>query len=300
MVESKTDTGLQDASTRDSGGLRLSLACPKCGTAGWTDLSKLRRGLKCPTCGCQFVVASNGRMLKQDQLRQIRYSCPRCRQTGTVSAQLHVRKAFCSGCRLTLVAGPDQQLYGEQEAQAMHRSAHAAAGQRRLRDRLKRSLTRADGELHRRNVALLAMAMIVFVTLGWSSLMWLSDDSVETRARAFTHICLTGDWDAAEAYLPDDAVQRAEFSRWRVRHFSSLLDNIRPAGDAVHIDAVDVEAQPSYIELRVTMKSPFMGTRTHEQRWLPAGDQWWFDVQGTLAKTDGRPGRTPTMAARRR
>src|SRR5690606_25608474 len=56
----------------------VSLSCPQCGHSGWTQWKKLRRGMRCPKCQCQFLLDRNGQILTEEELPQIKFSCPRC------------------------------------------------------------------------------------------------------------------------------------------------------------------------------------------------------------------------------
>jgi hypothetical protein len=287
---------LKEGPLRDNARLKLALVCPQCGAEGWTGLDGLKRGMRCPQCRCQFMVDSTGRLLTANQFHQVRYTCPRCRQTGTIPARLKVRKAVCSGCQLALVAGPDEQLYGEKEAKELRRAASAAAGRIRLRERLAARLTTADGRWRWWNISLLAALMMASLAGSALVLARLFDQSAEARAGSLTYACLAGQWDDARDLLPDNAAQRAEFDRFRVRHFGSIRDKFRPAGDRVVVDAVVIGDEPTRCVIRLTMKSPFLGTRTHVQHWLRQDDMWFFDPVATLAASDGirpRPAQPP-------
>ena len=274
--------------TREEANVKLALTCPQCGAGGWTDLRRLKNGLKCAKCGCQFLVGSSGRLLKHDQLPQVRFACPRCKQTGSIPAQLAVRKAYCGACRLPLVAGPDQHLHGEMEAAQLWKAHSAAAGQQRMRERLKARFTTAQGRL----LWLPAISAVVLIIVGLTGLGYglncMFDASPEAQVRDFTRTCLSGEWNAAHAFLLDDPLQWAEFDRWRVRHFSSLQDKIRPAGDRVEIGVNLIEEKGPLRVFEVVMQSKFMGTRTHQQHWRLEGETWQFDPHSTLAQSDGR------------
>jgi hypothetical protein len=285
-MQSNSTSILPEASTRSEAGLKLSLVCPQCGAAGWTGLDGLKRGMRCPKCRCQFLVDSTGRLLREDQLNQVRYTCPRCRQSGTIPARLKVRKAVCGGCRLTLAAGPDEQLYGEKEAAQMRRAASAAAGQQRPGQRMAAKLTTADGRLHWLNVSLLAAVVGGLLASSVLLLSRLFDSSTDTQVCSFTYTCLSGDWHEARIWLPDDAVQRAEFDRWRVRHFSSILDSLRPPGDRVEVEAALTRDESTRRVFHVSMTSPLLGTRSHDQHWVLVEGTWSFDPQNTLAAAD--------------
>ncbi len=273
--------------------LRLSLTCPQCASSGWVEWHKLKRGLRCPKCRCEFLIDRTGQVLSQAEMRQVHFRCPRCNQSGSVPAALSIRKAECGACRLPLVSGPDNRLHGVEEVAAMRRAANMAAKQRKLKDRLAARFHTEDGQLRRWPVVYaVVLILVVLVLAGWG-FSQLFDNSTTGRIRDFTQVCLAGKWKVAtREYLPDDAVQRAEFDRWRVRYFSSILDAHRPKDDEVEIEVEPIEAgQPQSPQqvFRVTLKSTFIGERSHEQVWRLEGEAWSFDVLATLARTDRLP-----------
>src|SRR5262245_35328244 len=73
-------------------GLRLSLACPKCGSEGWTQWQNLSHGMHCRTCGCHFLVGKQGKLKALDSLPKVRFVCPRCLQTDEIPAMLAGRE----------------------------------------------------------------------------------------------------------------------------------------------------------------------------------------------------------------
>ncbi len=275
-------------SARGSGGdMRLALTCPQCQASGWVELKKLKRGMRCAKCRCQFLIDRQGQVLSQDKLPHVRFNCPRCGQTGAIPSMLGVRKAECGSCKLPLVAGPDQQLRGVQEAAALRRVAQENARQQRAKDRWVARFRHADGSVRRLSV-LYATILLLMAALGvvWA-LAGFFDSSPQTRACQFVATCLTGKWKNAQEFLPDDPVQRAEFDRWRVRYFSSIVDAHRPRGDTVEIVVQPLVTTAMRQAFRVTLESPFLGKRTHDQCWLLENGQWWFDARATLETIDG-------------
>src|SRR5690606_31059568 len=142
----------------------------------------------------------------------------------------------------------------------------ASAAAATWRGRMTR-LAYADGRLRVMNLALLAASLLCLAAavIGAAG-RWL-DPSIERHAISFTRTCLSGNWNRAHEYLEDNAVARTEFDRWRVRYFPSIIDRIRPDGDRVEIEARLLANAGSSAALLVTMKSPFIGTRSHEQHW---------------------------------
>jgi hypothetical protein len=269
--------------TRDPD-FRLSLECPGCHVTGWVKISSLRHGLRCPKCRCQFLVAPNGQVCSQDELPQVEFACPRCGQTGSIPTVLSIRRAECVTCKLPLVRGPDQKLHGVREAAEMRRimSDRDAIGENRFNSPWRTY----DGRLCWGPVVLVTAIILAALGGGGYLATILFDRSPVTLARRFVFACLTGNQRAAEAFLEDDAVQRTEFDRWRVRHFSSILDRHRPRGDRVSVSVSAAESVDTAKNFQVVITSPFLGKRKHEQRWYERDGRWWFDARGTIQQTD--------------
>jgi len=229
------------------------------------------------------LVTPAGHVRPQAELPQIRFSCPRCHRSGSIPDLLTIGGAECLSCRLPLVRGPDQRLHGFKEAQALRRAAtepahgHGAA---------MGWFLYPNGSLRTsRALAVVAGVVVVLALTGWWARSWF-DVTPEGQARRFTYVCLAGRWDRAEGFLEDDAVQRAEFDRWRLRHFSSILDKHRPKGDRVDI-AVEVVSESADARVfKVLMTSAFFGTRSLEECWRNAEGAWRFDARATLARQE--------------
>lgn len=267
--------------------LRLLLSCPKCGVSGWIKWASLKRGIRCPKCRCEFLIGSGGQVHKVEELPQTRFTCPRCGKSGAIAATFVVQKAECGDCRLPLVAGPDRKLHGMREAAAMQRAAKSLA-QPTYREWLEGNFRRADGRVHRGYaMAAAGLTMIVLLSAGFAFRAFF-DNSPETMARRFTAQCLAGDFQAATRYLPDDDVQRVEFKRWRMRHFTSIIAKFRPTGDRVGLTATPLELSEAKATLQIEMTSNHLGSRSIKQVWrTDESGGWQFDVCGTLAAEDG-------------
>lgn len=274
----------------DSAGVRdielnVSLSCPQCGHSGWTQWNKLRRGMRCPKCQCQFLLDRNGQIMTEGELPQIKFSCPRCGQAGSIPKLFNVRKASCGVCKLQLVMGPDNQLHGADEVAKMRRAQNAAALEQKYKEHATvRGLPKAAPPDKRRRIIVASAAAAAVLVL---ALWWMAAGASPTgRVSHFTATCLTGRWKDCDAYILDDDVARAEFARWRIRHFPSIIDKVRPQGDTVAIDVELLNESGDQRVVRVTMRSPFIGTRQHEQYWVAADGQWWFDPAETLRASD--------------
>jgi ribosomal protein S27AE len=238
-------------------------------------------------------------MHKMEELPQTRFTCPRCGKSGSIAATFVVQKAECGDCKLALVAGPDRKLHGVREAAELHRAAKATAP-RRYREWLEANFRRADGRLHRGYVVSVAGLTIALALTAGYLVRSLLDNSPETLALRLTAKCLAGDFKSAERYLPDDDVQRVEFERWRMRHFASIIQKFRPAGDRVGMGATPLEQLASKATFQIEMQSDFFGARRLKQVWVCDEDGIWrFDVCETLAVEDGQhaPRTAPTESA---
>jgi hypothetical protein len=254
----------------------------------------LNHGLRCSKCGCQFLVTPSGQVRAQAELPQVRFSCPRCGRSGSIPDVLSVRGAECSSCGLPLVRGPDQQLHGAKEAQALRRAAAEGAAPRRLLAPVRWFVR--DGQLRAGWLIVVALAAIGATLAAAASLRSLFETTPHGLARRFTLACLGGRWERARTFLEDDPVQRAEFERWRLRHLSSILDKHRPRGDRVEVAVETLSEAAGLIEFRVRLSSPFLGQRSLEQRWSASGGQWRFDAHATLADENGLPPARSTAA----
>ncbi|MFO0913461.1 MAG: hypothetical protein U0795_10925 [Pirellulales bacterium] len=256
--------------------LRLSVACPRCGQAGWIAWNKLSANLRCSNCSCQFVLSRSGEFRDQADLPHVRYDCPRCRQSGRIPAEVPVRHAECRTCRLPLVMGPDQRLHGAAEAAEMRRQApHSAARQ---------TDGRSGWELHRLGQVALyggmaAAVLVIAVTVWWAR----SPATPAAMARRFTAACLSRDRNAASRYVAEDDVEQAEFTRWWLRYFPSISDSHRPEGDRIKIAAEVAAQNGEKCLVKVELKSDFIGTRSHVQIWRKDGQAWTFDVLASLS-----------------
>jgi hypothetical protein len=141
--------------------------------------------------------------------------------------------------------------------------------------------------------------MIVLAGLlgaGTLAVRGLMDDSPKGCVRRFTCNRLAGDWNEAEAYMPDGAVQRFEFERWRVRCFSSILDKHRPKGDTAAIEIEAISGTPRAGVFRVVMTSPSIGRRVHQQHREKIDGRWLFDAADTVRSHD-RPEQSWAISA---
>ncbi|QDU90462.1 hypothetical protein Pla175_38670 [Pirellulimonas nuda] len=269
--------------------LTVALRCPDCNAPGVVEWRKLQHGLKCHGCGCEFMIAKGGDVISLREQPQTRYTCPRCCRSGSIAAILAVNKPCCPSCKLPLVRGPDGRLHSAQTAERLKRQAAQQAGlQRRLES--ERKATRDDGQLRTRiaqtaRIGAAALVLIVGISAAWSH----RASTPEARAAQFIRTCLAADWEDAGEFIEDDAVQRVEFDRWRVRYFSSILDRHRPAGDRVVIRVDRLTDDPTQVLLRVTLRSHFFGERSHQQCWHIRDGRWTFNALGTLA--DGNSSR---------
>lgn len=262
--------------------MKLSIACPQCGVEGWVQWKDLRHGLRCPACHCHFLLNHSGKWQSLAELPQVRYTCPRCKQSGSLPSMLAVRQVECGMCGLRLARGPDQQFHEADEARQLHQAALEEARKPPAARLRGPSRSTGDGWLRKPATVWAALLLAGLLCIVALAVGLFGGHSPESRARAFTYSCLAGDWDRAHGYMADDAMQRSEFDRWRVRYFTSILDEHRPAGDSVRVTVQRTSGTAESCVLRVEMKSRFIGTRTHEQHWRKSGDQWFFDAIVTL------------------
>jgi hypothetical protein len=287
----------QTVASRDGTGFRVPLTCPKCNAAGWIEWQNLSHSIRCPKCSDQFLIAPNGKFRSLADLPQTRFECPRCGQSGSIPTMLAERGAECIGCKLRLVAGPDQKLHGVKEAKELRRAAQMKKPKHGLALWLERQFQTADGRVRKGAVAVWSIGAAAMFVAMVMLLFNLFDNSLETQAKNFTSACLAGDWSAAEESFADDDVQLAEFNRWRMRHFTSIIDEHRPAGDSVRIDVESTNGEALPRILNITLTSDFLGTRSHTQCWNQQDGRWQFEPQKTLEATDGVVGirRRPTQ-----
>jgi hypothetical protein len=112
----------------------------------------------------------------------------------------------------------------------------------------------------------------------------------QNYSRQFVVACLAGDEKrAAHFFDEEDAVQQVEFDRWRVRHFGSIADAHRSPGDRVRIEVEVLELTENDARLQVTLESPFMGERSHIERWDIREGKWLFNSLRTLADEERVP-----------
>lgn len=278
-VATPESTGVRDID------LNVSLACPQCGHSGWTQWKKLRRGMRCPKCQCQFLLDRNGQLMTEEELPQIKFSCPRCGQNGSIPKLFNVRKAACGVCKLQLVIGPDNQLHGADEVAKMRRAQNSAALEQKTKEyAAARGLPQAAPPANRKRIILAGAAAAVVVV---AAIWWMAGGaSPGGRVSDFTATCLTGRWNDCYAYILDDDVAQIEFDRWRIRYFPSIVDKVRPKDDTVEIDVELLSETTDQRVFRVTLRSPFIGTRQHVQHWIASEGGWWFDPAETLRATD--------------
>ncbi len=264
----------------------LKLTCPQCKAAGQVDWHKLQHGLRCHRCQCEFMIAGGGKVVSLAELPQIHYECPRCRQSGTVPAPLAGRAPTCPHCKLALERGPDHRLRGAEQSREKWQSAVERAKTERASRKSEADL-REDRRRFRRWMLATAGVVAGCVSLLIARQAWI-DASPTLLARGFTTSCLAGDWQQAAHYFDEeDAVQQVEFDRWRVRHFSSILDTHRPTGDRVRMTVDVLEETESEVKLKVTLESSFLGVRSHTQRWDLREGEWKFNSLRTLADEEG-------------
>ncbi len=275
-------------------GFRIALCCPKCSATGWIEWQHLKHGLRCSKCSCHFLVTPTGQVRAQAELPQVRFTCPRCHRSGSIPDLLTIGGAECLSCRLPLVRGPDQRLHGLDEARELRRAASERQGKPSA---AAEWFTWPNGSLRLGRVAWVAALTLGALLAGGLWLHTWFDVTPATLARRFTYVCLSGRWDRAEDFLDDDPVQRAEFDRWRLRYFSSILDKHRPKGDSVEIEVEPLRESADALDYRVKLTSPFLGTRTLGQSWRLVQGEWRFDARVTLAE-DGAAHRGPPAGRR--
>lgn len=269
--------------------LRLTLDCPGCGQSGTIRVARLHRGLRCPRCRKQFLIDRSGQVLALSRMAQTRFTCPRCGQSGSVPKELKVRRAECAQCKLPLAAGPDQRLHGAREAAEMIRQSVARSKRYALVGWMERRLGVTESRA-RKLVAVLCVALLAaLIGGGLFGARQLFDDSPQRSVRGLVRACLHGNAKAAQDYLDDDAVQRLEFERWRIRHFASIVDQVRPSGDRVEIQIEPLSNQADEGVFLVTLSSAFFGARSHEQVWRQLDGRWQFDALATLDRHDRPP-----------
>lgn len=264
----------------------LSLVCPKCSATGWIEWKNLKHGIRCLKCSNQFLLGRNGQLLSHADLPHVRFSCPRCKKSGSIPSVLGVKRALCASCKLPLVSGPDHRLHGVKEAAELRRAANASAARVTFGQRLVAKFTTNEKHVFKVQLALWTTVTSVVLVGITALVLALLDNSPEKIARRFTYTCLTGRQAAAESYLEDDAVQLAEFNRWQVRYFPSIVDPIRPSGDRVEVTVAVLKDEPQYRVFEVTMKSPFIGTRSHHQHWRETDGNWQFDASETIREQE--------------
>jgi|GEM_PF-1691658 len=278
-----------EASEHCSTEVRLKLACPKCAGVGTLSLQSLRHIIRCKRCDCEFLMARDGELQLQPRPAPARYDCPRCGHAGSLTVRRSVRNAECEKCSCPLVRSSDHRFRGVQEIEPAGRPAGAAKSHparfvawssslAAFRRRAGRGMMLCAG-------VLLGGLLITGAVL--AARFFLPHEGAHVQR--FTRACLSADRSALRQYLPDDPVQKLEFDRWQIRHFASIKDAHRPAGDTIAIQVDLVEESPPFRRYRVTMTSPFIGTRSHQQTWRLLGDQWCFDPAATLTATDARP-----------
>lgn len=278
----------RDGETRPSrqpGGMGISLDCPDCGVEGWVDWKSLKNGIGCPKCGCQFIIGRNGQVISRADMEHTRFTCPRCKHAEAIPTALCGRGSRCPKCELPIALGPDKKLHEAEVAAELWREKNAAAQKASFFDRLVERFHTKDGHVRSGLMVfsgLLLSAVLVVASMAAYSLF---DNSPETMAHRFTRTCLSGDWDAAEDYLIDNDLQRAQFQMWRSRYFTSIIDKFRPAGDRVSINVETLNAAPASRVFRVTINSPFVGSRNYIEHWRQENGRWTFDVAETLVQT---------------
>lgn len=289
---------VQDAKSAPYGeGFKITLTCPQCSTTAWVAWKRLTHSLRCPKCRCQFLIGPHGKLFKPEDLPQTRYSCPRCGAAGSVPTMLTVRRAECMSCKLPLAHGPDQRLHGVKEAAELQRQTLETLREMRGSKTptwllaISTGLERRLGKLSLAVVAIVAAGAIWYVGCAIANFFTPRPDR---QVIGFVECCLEGDTDAAEKYLADDDVERAEFDRWRVRNFASIIEKFRPAGDDPEITASLLSETPDARSYEITMKSPFLGERKLRQEWRLWNGDWRFSPVETLAQQDGR--RSTTIA----
>jgi hypothetical protein len=268
--------------------LVLKLTCPRCQAVGQVDWHKLQHGLRCHQCQCEFMIAGGGKVTPLADLPQLRYECPRCRQSGVVPAPLAGRSPVCPHCKLALERGPDQCLRGAEQSREKWKSA----AERLKAERLSRKTLTEQKETQRQFIrwgAIGAGVVVMIAAIGFARNAWV-EASPELLARQFVVACLAGDEKrAAHFFDEEDAVQQVEFDRWRVRHFGSIADAHRSPGDRVRIEVEVLELTENDARLQVTLESPFMGERSHIERWDIREGKWLFNSLRTLADEERVP-----------
>jgi hypothetical protein len=287
MAETAEPTAADSPAIGDD--LRVSLACPRCAANGWVALNNLCRAVKCAECGCRFQLGRGGRLQAIDELPHVDFLCPRCRAAGRIPEMLIARGVQCTACKLTLRYGEDRNWHAPEETNPMlaSRTANVRSNVAGSIQSLWSAIRPADGGWSDKGVlAAGSAAVCLLLLIGYGIWTFGASLTVEGRARAFNRVCLSGDWTRAEAYLPDDAVQRAEFARWRVRHFSSILNKYRPDGDRLSVAAETLDESSTDLLLLVTLQSRHIGTRTIKQQWAHTDDGWRFDAKATIRAED--------------
>lgn len=262
--------------------MKVMLACPECGEQGWVPWKDLSFGLRCPKCACKFLLNRSGKLQSLAELPHISYTCPRCRQSGSLPEVLAVRAVECTTCKLPLVRNAENGFQPIEEPRLPQMPGKSAVKTPVAGWSWESLVMDGNGKLRKANLCVAGLVVLAILWGGSRAVGRLFDSTPHNRARAMTYACLADDRDAAAAYLPDEPLQRVEFERWKVRYFPSILDKHRPGGDRVAIAVDTIRETPDACVLQVTMTSKFITKRACQQQWRKTGGVWQFDPVATL------------------
>jgi hypothetical protein len=256
--------------------LLLLLACPKCGTAAEVPWKRLGAGIRCRSCNCIFKIGRHGQL---ESAAPIRFTCPRCQFVGVLHSQPNESGIACAACSLPLFPGLGGKFYGAAEIQEIKQAAREAASKPCPTGNKAASAAPLRWPLLVGAIAIAACALGLAIVLGG----WLfADKSAGPAARQFTLRCLADSGEQIPDEVIDDDYQRLRFRFWRIMHFASIRDAGRPAGDRVRVEVEVVKVDSQQQTLRVAVKSPFLGQRSHVQCWQWQNGGWRFDAAASL------------------
>ena len=142
--ERRESTAVPEAPA-DSMNLRLN--CPRCDSEGRVQWKSLRHGMKCRKCNCQFLIASDGKLVAQSDLPQVRFDCPRCGTSGSLPAMVAARGGRCPSCQTALATDHEHNLLGLEEAAAARRKANVKQQTRQAAERRSQRASE-EGRFH--------------------------------------------------------------------------------------------------------------------------------------------------------
>ena len=248
---------------------RFDVACPACGTQGWTWWDRLPRGMRCHRCGVGFWIAVDGSLQTEGQVPKSRVACPRCAKVTQVSAVLLHAAIACRACRLRFIPQPGRP---SRTKSGMPPPALPCLQPGQNRQRLVAGLCVVVGAL---------AVLLATVGLRWQG----ACRSLEETVCEFTNACLSRRTGELPRWVCPG--QQANFHSWFELCCATLVPKGPGKARLPQVSVISMNETEDHVQVRAVISSAATGKVSQTQYWVRKDQNWLFDARETLLERGG-------------